>query len=92
MVRSKKWLNTLFPCLEFDRPRLASISILGKEREPGVGKLGWQGNFDTGFEISLKILCAGFLHFLEIAIACSSRSRAPVVKIAKHDNSIADAD
>ena len=23
--------------------RLASVGILGKEREPGVGKLGWQG-------------------------------------------------
>ena len=30
--------------------RLASVDILGKEREPGVGKLGWHGNFDTGFE------------------------------------------
>ena len=30
--------------------RLASVGILGKEREPGVGKLGWYGNFDTGFE------------------------------------------
>ena len=37
--------------------RLASIGILRKEREPGVGKLGWHGNFDTGFErnISFKI-------------------------------------
>ena len=30
--------------------RLASVGILGKEREPGVGKLGWHANFDTGFE------------------------------------------
>ena len=30
--------------------RLASAGILGKEREPGVGKLGWNGNFDAGFE------------------------------------------
>ena len=30
--------------------RLANVGILGKEREPGVGKLGWHGNFDTGFE------------------------------------------
>ena len=30
--------------------RLASVGILGKEREQGVGKLGWHGNFDTGFE------------------------------------------
>ena len=49
--------------------RIASVGILGKEREPGVGKLGWQGNFDTGFErniivISFKISCLGFFfHF-----------------------------
>ena len=30
--------------------RLASVGILGKGRERGVGKLGWHGNFDTGFE------------------------------------------
>ena len=30
--------------------RLANVGILGKEREPGVGNLGWHGNFDTGFE------------------------------------------
>ena len=30
--------------------RLASVGILGKEREPWVGKLGWYGNFHTGFE------------------------------------------
>ena len=51
--------------------RLASIDILGKEREPGVGKLGWHGNFDTGFErntvILFKIPCVGFLNFFEIA-------------------------
>ena len=29
--------------------KLASVRILRKEREPGVGKLGWHGNFDTGF-------------------------------------------
>ena len=50
--------------------RLASVGILGKEREPRVGKLGWYGNFDTGFErtnvISFKIPCAGFLNFFEI--------------------------
>ena len=33
--------------------RLASIGILGKERKPGVGRLGWHGNFDTGFERSI---------------------------------------
>ena len=32
------------------RYRLASVGILGKEREPEVGKLGWHGNFDTEFE------------------------------------------
>ena len=32
-----------------DLLRLASIGIPGKEREPGVGKLGLHGNFDTGF-------------------------------------------
>ena len=30
--------------------RLASVGILGKEREPGVGKLDWHGNFDTEFK------------------------------------------
>ena len=30
--------------------KLASVGILGKEREPGVGKLGWHGDIDTGFE------------------------------------------
>ena len=29
--------------------KLPSVGILRKEREPGVGKLGWHGNFDTGF-------------------------------------------
>ena len=50
--------------------RLASVGFLGKERELGVDKLGWHGNFDKGFErniISFKILCAGFLSFFEIA-------------------------
>ena len=48
--------------------RLASVGILGKEREPRVGKLGWHGNFNTGFErrISFKIPSAGFLNLLEI--------------------------
>ena len=35
--------------------RLASVGILGKERESGVGKLGWHGNFDTGFERNTAI-------------------------------------
>ena len=30
--------------------RLASVGLLEKERELRVGKLGWHGNFDTGFE------------------------------------------
>ena len=53
----------------YGNSRLASIGILRKEREPGVGKLGWHGNFDTGFErnISFKIPCACFLNFIEIA-------------------------
>ena len=54
--------------------RLASVGILGKEREPGVGKLDWHGNFGTRFEmnyfvISFKIPCVGFLNFFEIATA-----------------------
>ena len=42
--------------------RLASVSILGKEREPRVGKLGLHADFDTGFEMntSFKIPCAVF--------------------------------
>ena len=49
--------------------RLASVGILGKEREAGVGKLGWHGNFDTDLKgvISFKIPWAGFLNFFEIA-------------------------
>ena len=35
--------------------RLASVGILGKEREPVVGKLGWHGNFDIRFERSLIV-------------------------------------
>ena len=36
---------------------LASVGILREEREPELGKLGWYGNFDTGFKrnISFKI-------------------------------------
>ena len=34
----------------FNYCRLVSVGILGKEREPGVGKLGWHENFDTGFK------------------------------------------
>ena len=41
--------------------RLASVGILGKEREAGVGKLGCHGNFDTDLKgvISFKIPWAG---------------------------------
>ena len=40
-------------------PRLASVGILGREREPGVGKLGWNGNFIRDLKgISIKIPCA----------------------------------
>ena len=48
-----------------------TVGNLGRERESRVGKLGWHGNFNTGFEsniILLKILRAGFFeHFSEIA-------------------------
>ena len=56
-----------------DLPSIASVGILGKEREPRVGKLGWHGNFDTGFErnISFKIPCAGFHEIFEIATSIS---------------------
>ena len=36
-------------------PRLASVGILGKERESGVGKLDWHGYIDTRFENNLFI-------------------------------------
>ena len=29
---------------DYELVRLASVGILRKEREPGVGKLGWHGN------------------------------------------------
>ena len=35
--------------------RLASPGILGGERELGVGKLGWHGNFDTRFKINIVL-------------------------------------
>ena len=44
--------------------RLASVNILRNKREPGVGKLGWHGNFDAEFErntvISFKIPILNF--------------------------------
>ena len=49
--------------------RLASVSILGKEREPRVGNLGLHADFDTGFEmIHLKSRVRYFLNILETAI------------------------
>ena len=56
-------LKSWVPVFPLPIRRLASVGILGKEREPRVGKLGWHGNFDTGFErniSSLNIPCAGF--------------------------------
>ena len=54
-VKSFGWVNfkrNRFPIYEkcCKTNRLASVGILGKEREPEVGSLGWQENFDTGFE------------------------------------------
>ena len=65
-VESLNLYNDYF-CVVSISSRLASVGILGKEWEPGVDKLGWHGNFDTGFErnILFKIPCAGFLNFLE---------------------------
>ena len=40
--------------------KLANVSILGKEKETGVGKLGWHGNFDTGFETYLSLSWLGW--------------------------------
>ena len=60
-LRQKKWRkNTFFG-------RLASVGILGKEREPGVGKLGWYGNWNMRFERNtlFKIPCVGFLKFFK---------------------------
>ena len=48
----------VYTILEFCR--LASVGILGKGREPEVGKLGWHGNFDTGFEILIQNSVCGF--------------------------------
>ena len=45
-----EWGNLCSLGIFFVIYRLASVGILGKEREPGIGKLGWHGNFDTGFE------------------------------------------
>ena len=37
--------------------RLATVSIIGSEREPGVGKIGWHGKFGTLFRY------VGFFNF-----------------------------
>ena len=34
---------------DHERVRLASVGILGIDREPEVDKLGWHGNFVCGF-------------------------------------------
>ena len=55
--------------------RLANVGILGKEREPGVGKLGWHGKFGTGFERNtvrntryfIQNPMCGFFELFEIA-------------------------
>ena len=47
-MRTEHGLKYLMP---LSHPiRLASVGIQGKERAQEVGKLGWHGNFDTGFE------------------------------------------
>ena len=43
--------------------RLASVGILRKRKRTGVGKLGWRGNFSTGFERNIS----SKLPFFEIA-------------------------
>ena len=45
-------------------PRLTRVGILGKEREPGVGNLGWHGNFDAEFERNIILFHSGHLYFL----------------------------
>ena len=51
-----KRMNGALILLNFVISRLASIGTLGKEKEPGVGKLGWHWNFDTGFKWNIKEL------------------------------------
>ena len=51
MIREASFYGIVFlNVLYLFKIRLATVSILGKERKPGVGKLGWNGNFDTEFE------------------------------------------
>ena len=50
--------------------RLASIGIIRKEREQGIGKLGLHGNFDTGiwkeYSYFVQNPVCGFYNFFEI--------------------------
>ena len=53
------------------RDQTSERRYLGKEREPGVGKLGWHGNFHTGFDRNsflFRSKSRTFLNFFEIAI------------------------
>ena len=52
--------------------RLASVGILGKEREPGVGKLRWHGSFYTGFK--------GKIYFV-ISVPISKKFKKPVTEL-----------
>ena len=46
---------------------LSSVGILGRARKPGVGKLNWHGDFDTGFKRNIFIVrnpvCGSFEYF-----------------------------
>ena len=44
----EKFFSAEVNSLEKDDIRLANVGILGKERELGVGKLGWYGNLGKG--------------------------------------------
>ena len=46
-------------------PRLASVGIQEKKKKPGVGKLGWYGNFDMRFDTFVSF----FFNFSEKATA-----------------------
>lgn len=69
--RVKKQQNNHLPTMNVDQRAL----VFQKNKDDlGVGKLGWQRNFVTGFEgniISLnKILCASFVKIFEIFDDC----------------------
>ena len=59
------------PSLFLINHRLAIVGILEKEREPGVGRLGWHGNFDTGFEKNTYLFKIPF-HLVGIREALSN--------------------